>query len=233
MLAAARSKEIHLLCREEILYAYPIIEQQMKILSLPRIQGTLFVVIFVSQTWTSTHAGFLFFKKAEIKKPNQLIYQEPAFTINQSVYQTLSPQNISIVVNLSTQRVTVTNLNNQLAIDAPISSGKAGHRTPSGTFPILQKDYDHRSNIYGNFVDSSGRIVRAGVSAISDSAPSGTHFEGAPMLYFCRLTNGGVGMHVGILPGYAASHGCIRMPHDVAQAIYNKVLVGTIVRVVN
>ncbi len=64
-----------------------------------------------------------------------------------------------------------------------------------------------------------------------DSAPAGTHFEGAPMKYFCRLTDGGVGFHIGILPGYAASHGCIRLPADIAPRIYEKVRVGTSVRV--
>ena len=78
------------------------------------------------------------------------------------------------------------------------------------------------SNIYGNFVDHTGRVVRSGVSALIDSAPSGTHFEGAPMRWFMRLTPGGVGMHIGILPGYAASHGCVRLPADIAPMIYQK-----------
>ena len=47
------------------------------------------------------------------------------------------------------------------------------------------------------------------------------------MKWFCRLTSGGVGMHVGILPGYAASHGCVRLPSDIAPLIYQKVKVGT------
>jgi lipoprotein-anchoring transpeptidase ErfK/SrfK len=87
--------------------------------------------------------------------------------------------------------------------------------------------------VYGNFVDSSGRIVRGGVSALIDAAPSGSHFEGAPMRWFMRLTWEGVGMHVGILPGYPASHGCIRLPAEVAQALYVKVKIGTPVKVVD
>jgi len=53
------------------------------------------------------------------------------------------------------------------------------------------------------------------------------------MLYFMRLTNEGVGMHVGILPGYPASHGCIRMPSEIAPQIYVRVKLGTPVQVVN
>ena len=98
---------------------------------------------------------------------------------------------------------------------------------PTGHFSIMEKDADHRSNIYGDFVDSSGRVVRAGISAKIDSAPSGTHYVGAPMRWFMRLTGEGVGMHVGILPGYPASHGCIRMPPDGAKLFYDNVKIGT------
>ena len=92
---------------------------------------------------------------------------------------------------------------------------------------MLEKDPNHHSTLYGDFVDSFGRIVRAGVSARIDSAPSGTHFAGATMKWFMRLTGDGVGMHVGILPGYPASHGCIRMPADGAKLFYDHVKVGT------
>ena len=91
--------------------------------------------------------------------------------------------------------------------------------SPGGKFHLLEKDPNHFSSLYGDFVDSSGRIVRAGVSMHIDAAPSGTHFQGAAMKWFMRLTDEGVGMHVGILPGYPASHGCIRMPSDGSEII--------------
>ena len=115
----------------------------------------------------------------------------------------------------------------QIVIDSPISSGKRGHTSPTGNFSVLEKDPNHRSNIYGDFVDRSGRTVRAGVSAKIDAAPSGTHYVGASMKWFMRLTAEGVGMHIGILPGYPASHGCIRMPPDGAKLFYDHVKVGT------
>jgi ethanolamine utilization protein EutA len=79
----------------------------------------------------------------------------------------------------------------------------------------------------------SVRRIAEGVatSAHIDAAPSGTHFVGASMKWFMRLTGEGVGMHVGILPGYPASHGCIRMPEPAAAAFYAHVKVGTPVRV--
>jgi lipoprotein-anchoring transpeptidase ErfK/SrfK len=96
---------------------------------------------------------------------------------------------------------------------------------------ILEKDPNHHSSLYGNFVDGSGRVVRSGISSKMDSAPSGTSFRGAPMRYFLRITPQGVGMHVGILPGYPASHGCIRLPLDMAKIIYDAVAIGTAVTV--
>ena len=137
-----------------------------------------------------------------------------------------------MVVSLPKQRAYLIQ-GQQVAIDSPISSGKSRHSTPPGDFTVLEKDANHRSNLYGDFVDGRGRIVRAGVSARVDAAPSGTHFAGAPMKWFMRLTDGGVGMHVGILPGYPASHGCIRMPSEAAALFFNFVKLGTPVAVGN
>ncbi|RDS78002.1 hypothetical protein DL238_10590 [Alteriqipengyuania lutimaris] len=75
---------------------------------------------------------------------------------------------------------------------SPVSTGKPGKDTPSGVFPILQKRVHHRSNIYSN----------------------------APMPHMQRLTWGGIALHAGHLPGYPASHGCIRLPRDFARALY-------------
>jgi lipoprotein-anchoring transpeptidase ErfK/SrfK len=178
---------------------------------------------------------FLWFKsqeKAKVTAPSQLVTGQSPAVINKAAYDRLTPENISIVVSLSRQRLLV-KAGDETAIDSPVSSGKRARPTPTGTFPILQKDPDHHSNVYGNFVDSRGRVVRSGISALIDSAPSGSHFEGAPMTWFMRLTWEGVGMHVGILPGYPASHGCIRLPSEVAHDLYAKVNVGTVVRVEN
>ena len=185
--------------------------------------------------WLPVKADFLWFKqqqKAQVTPPNQLVGRQPPAVINRDVYDRMNSSDITILVSLSKQRLYVS-MGQEVAIDSPISSGKAARRTPSGSFTVLQKDPNHHSSVYGNYVDSQGRIVRGGVSALIDAAPSGTHFEGAPMRWFMRLTWEGVGMHVGILPGYPASHGCIRLPSDVAEALYAKVTVGTPVRVVD
>ncbi len=151
--------------------------------------------------------------------------QEPP-KINKSLEPQINAENSHLIVSLGRQRAFLM-VGEEVYIDTPISSGKHAGMTPQGRFSVLEKDPDHRSNIYGDFVDARGRTVRAGVSLKVDAAPSGTHYQGAPMRWFMRLTDGGVGMHIGILPGYAASHGCVRLPAEIAKLIYDKVKVGT------
>lgn len=155
--------------------------------------------------------------------------QEPA-KVSARLMNDLKPSQTSVRIDLSEQRAYLM-VNGEVAIESPISSGKSAGMTPTGPFKVTEKDADHRSNLYGNFVDSQGRTVRSGVSMKIDSAPSGTRFQGAPMRWFMRF-NGAIGMHVGILPGYPASHGCVRMPASVAPLFYRNVQIGTPVTVV-
>jgi len=161
-----------------------------------------------------------------MRKASDLIRRQEPVKINQSLLKEATPDNVHVVVSLPKQRAFLM-IGDQVVIDSPISSGKRGHSSPTGHFSVLEKDPNHRSNIYGDFVDRSGRTVRAGISAKIDAAPSGTHYVGASMKWFMRLTAEGVGMHIGILPGYPASHGCIRMPPDGAKLFYDHVKVGT------
>jgi len=161
-----------------------------------------------------------------MRKASDLIRRQEPVKINQSLLKEATPDNVHVVVSLPKQRAFLM-IGDQIVIDSPISSGKRGHSSPTGNFSVLEKDPNHRSNIYGDFVDRSGRTVRAGISAKIDAAPSGTHYVGASMKWFMRLTAEGVGMHIGILPGYPASHGCIRMPPDGAKLFYDHVKVGT------
>lgn len=161
-----------------------------------------------------------------MRKPGELIRKQEGPKVSKFVEPLITQDNSRVIVSLSRQRLYLMT-GGQTYIDTPVSTGKRAGMTPTGSFKVLQKDPDHRSSIYGDFVDSKGRVVRAGVSLKVDSAPSGTHYVGAPMKWFCRLTDTGVGMHVGILPGYPASHGCVRLPVDIAPLIYEKVKVGT------
>jgi lipoprotein-anchoring transpeptidase ErfK/SrfK len=162
----------------------------------------------------------------KMKKPNDLIHKQEPIKVNQNLLKQATPENTRIVVSIPKQRAYLM-IGEEIVADAPISSGKRGHESPRGHMRVLEKDPNHHSSLYGDFVDGSGRIVRGGVSARIDSAPSGTHFAGAAMKWFLRLTEDGVGMHIGILPGYPASHGCIRESVDGAKLFYDHVKVGT------
>ena len=122
-----------------------------------------------------------------MRKASELISRQEPVKINQALLKQITPDTVHVVVSLPKQRAYLM-MGDQIVIDSPISSGKRGHTSPSGHFSVLEKDPDHRSSIYGDFVDGSGRTVRAGISAKIDSAPSGTHYVGAPMRWFMRLT---------------------------------------------
>jgi lipoprotein-anchoring transpeptidase ErfK/SrfK len=166
---------------------------------------------------------------APMKKASALIAKQDPPKVSPRVLEQITPDNSQVLVSLGKQRAYLM-MNGEIAIDTPVSTGKAAGMTPMGSFHIQEKDPDHRSNIYGNFVDGQGRVVRGGVSVRIDSAPSGTRFDGAPMKWFMRVSEG-VGMHIGMLPGYPASHGCIRMPAEIAPLFYQKVKVGTPVEI--
>jgi lipoprotein-anchoring transpeptidase ErfK/SrfK len=161
-----------------------------------------------------------------MRKASELIQRQAPLKVNQSLLKQATQDNTRIVVSLPKQRAYLM-IGDEIVADGPISSGRRGHESPRGHFNVMEKDPNHHSSLYGDFVDGSGRVVRAGVSAHIDSAPSGTHFAGAPMKWFLRLTGEGVGMHVGILPGYPASHGCIRQSADGAKLFYDRAKVGT------
>lgn len=113
-----------------------------------------------------------------------------------------------------------------------ISSGREDFATPTGNFKIIAKSKDHRSNLYGEIVDADGNVIVKDADIRKDKVPPGCKFVGSPMPYFMRI-HGGVGMHVGYLPGYAASHGCIRMPEKMAMKFFHNVTTGTPVIVEN
>lgn len=108
-----------------------------------------------------------------------------------------------------------------------ISSGTEDHGTPPGKYKITQKSKDHKSSAYGVFKDkTTGMTTNDNVDIRVDKIPPNNVFYNAPMPNFMRF-NGGIGMHTGYLPGYAASHGCIRMPHHMSTHFFENVEVGT------
>jgi hypothetical protein len=109
-----------------------------------------------------------------------------------------------VVINIATQRLVAYRNGVPIGVST-VSTGKRGHRTPLGVFTILQKAKHHRSNLYSN----------------------------APMPYMQRLTWTGIALHGGTLPGYPASHGCIRLPHSFAPLLYGETALGMTVVIVD
>jgi lipoprotein-anchoring transpeptidase ErfK/SrfK len=103
-----------------------------------------------------------------------------------------------LTVSLRRQRVSVYD-SRGLMMEAPISSGRVGNSTPTGVFSILQKNRTHFSNLY----------------------------DSAPMPNMQRITWSGVALHAGVLPGYPASHGCIRLPHGFSKKLFELTKIGT------
>jgi len=134
-----------------------------------------------------------------------------------------------IIIDVSDQRAYFYK-GSQLVGVSKVSSGRDGYDTPRGDFKINQKDKDHKSNLYGNFIRPNGEIVQKDVDTSKDKKPPGTIFDGASMPYFMRFVSG-VGMHGGYLPGFAASHGCVRMPTHMAETFFRNVESGTPVTV--
>src|SRR3984893_876377 len=104
---------------------------------------------------------------------------------------------IMAIVSLHSQRITVYDANGWI-LRAPVSSGQRERETPAGIFSVIQKDADHHSNIY----------------------------DDAFMPHMQRLTWSGIALHGGALPGYPASHGCVRMPFAFAEQLFGATKLG-------
>jgi lipoprotein-anchoring transpeptidase ErfK/SrfK len=142
--------------------------------------------------------------------------------------QTVNSNSFRVEIDLQEQTAYLLR-GRQLLLESPISSGRYGHLTEAGSFKVVEKERDHYSSIYGKIVDAHGNTIVADAD-IDMKVPPGGKFIPAPMHYFMRF-NGSDGMHAGYLPGYPASHGCVRMPERLAIAFFNSVEIGTPVTV--
>ena len=115
----------------------------------------------------------------------------------ESIESRTAGEPILAIVSLQSQRVTVYDANGWI-LRAPVSSGQRGRETPAGIFSVIEKDADHHSNLY----------------------------DDASMPHMQRLTWSGIALHGGPLPGYPASHGCVRMPFDFAERLFDVTQMG-------
>src|ERR1700694_5440014 len=115
----------------------------------------------------------------------------------ESIESRTSGEPIMAVVSLRNQRITVYDANGWI-LRAPVSSGQKGRETPAGIFSVIQKEAEHYSNLY----------------------------DDASMPHMQRITWSGIALHGGPLPGHPASHGCVRMPYDFAEQLFNVTTLG-------
>ncbi|KRQ95768.1 hypothetical protein CQ12_03540 [Bradyrhizobium jicamae] len=135
-----------------------------------------------------------YYRPMPIVQPRKPKARKPAVKTEPAIKETnAKPQGpLIIAVSIEQQKVRVYDANGLFA-ESPVSTGMKGHSTPMGVFSVIQKHKMHRSNIY----------------------------SGAPMPYMQRITWSGIALHAGVLPGYPASHGCIRMPTAFAVKMWN------------
>lgn len=139
------------------------------------------------------------------------------------------PGKPSVKIALSEQRAYFYK-SGQLVGISQLSTGREGKDTPMGKFKVIGKDIDHASSVYGDYVDANDNVVVPNIDKQVDPKPPGTHYKGAPMPYYMQIAPG-FGLHAGYLPGYPASHGCIRMPEFMAVNFFNSVAPGTPVEI--
>lgn len=152
-------------------------------------------------------------------------------TVNQAVLERTNPSNARIEIDLGEQKARLFRVeagSRELAIETAISTGRSGNQTPTGQFSVLEKLPVKNSSLYGTWVDGQSGALLQG-DGDSRSRPSGGNavFQGSPMPYWLKVTNDGVGMHVGYVASHPVSHGCIRVPNRIQPLIYERVGVGT------
>ncbi|MEZ5852066.1 MAG: L,D-transpeptidase family protein [Hyphomicrobiaceae bacterium] len=133
--------------------------------------------------------------------PDDALAQERRFRrLPRGLAQQMQPvaKPMLAVVGLQEQRITIYDSTGARMLDSPVSSGTTAYETPPGVFSIVQKVIDHTSNLY----------------------------DDASMPFMQRLTWTGIALHAGALPGYPASHGCVRLPYAFAERIFDETSIG-------
>src|ERR1700732_1601918 len=140
--------------------------------------------------WSDSDAGY--YRPESAQRRQKPRHHQAGKKIQAPEKESAKPQGpLIIAISIEKQTVKIYDDNGFFA-EAPVSTGMKGHPTPMGVFSVIQKHKLHHSNIY----------------------------SGAPMPYMQRITWSGVAMHAGVLPGYPASHGCIRMPMAFAVKMW-------------
>lgn len=172
----------------------------------------------LSSSSTGKNSYTAFRSRSDYRKTNDVFR-------NQALYDTATQASSSIRIDLSDQRAQLlVGPNQEVAIDTPVCTGKAGKRTRAGDYKVQRKIADKRSNIFGTTY-YKGRRVHGGDRRKYHGKKD--KYVGASLPYWMRMTGGGIGMHgSGYVHRYPDSNGCIRTPHNVIDDIYRKMRKG-------
>ena len=217
--------------------------------SLPKTDRARCTTVFITFLAASMMLGCTYRPQSFVTAPHGGIYvlqDTPSWNINWGLVKRKQPSvtrepdsfwkgdgvtgRARIVIDLSDQKALFYK-GDALVGMSPVCTGSEQFPTPKGKFSVIEKDEDHYSSAYGDYIDHAGNILRTQIDRRKDPKPPGAKFDGAKMFWFMRVV-GGVGMHEGYLPGYADSHGCIRLPSNMARIFYQNARLGTPVHIV-
>ena len=189
----------------------------------------------------SPHSRISVYSTAYLTDDNQVVYAvnsgaRPKPTPKPSQEWTWTGDGVlgtpSVTIDLGSQTATFFK-GDQPVGKSPVSTGREGYGTPTGSFKITQKNKNHVSNLYGDFVNAQGDVLVKNVTFKKDPVPPGGRFAGSPMPFFMRLGRTAVGLHQGFLPGVPDSHGCIRMPERMVKIFFDNAPSGTPVTIID
>jgi lipoprotein-anchoring transpeptidase ErfK/SrfK len=137
-------------------------------------------------------------------------------------------------INLATQMAEIYR-GGKLAGWTTVATGTSDYPTRPGRYRILSKQAKRSSYTYGMIVDADGDVIDRDARSGREPIPPGGRFIGSPMPYWMQITSYGVGMHAGVIPrpGRPASHGCIRLPREMAERLFEIAPIGTPVTIVD
>lgn len=150
---------------------------------------------------------------------------------NVELVKNANGKNSKLVIYLNNQRAKMF-VNGQTALDFPVCTGVKSFPTKKGSYTIISKKENHKSNLYGTIYDANNNGIVWNADTTKDTIPEGGRFSGASMPYFMRLTNAGLGLHVGKVGRRPLSHGCIRVQREICKLIFQKTSIGTPVAIV-
>lgn len=167
------------------------------------------------------------------KKPPAQAFQHPRWHIDEERCAAAKPGKVRVDISLASQTAQLLDEDSCVLVEMDVSPGLSGHETPTGDFVVKEKLPLKRSNLYGQYVrPDTGEVVVSRAWEHIGSKPEGTEYLGIAMPFWLRLTDDGVGMHVGGFErGHCTSHGCIRCPEAPQQKCWELCGVGVRVHV--